>query len=217
MPIPIIAVPVAVGLAAAASPLVRMAITRMPNSKSVAILGGHKAGKSTLLRYLLANSVADNQEVGIASTSSGVFELQLGRRKTKFTVSRDLPSSEVLGHPQWRKAFKKADHIWYLFRSDLLAKNDPETVRRLRNDLDVMKAWRTDRGSRAPRIVLIGSWVDQVPDWHHAPLEVLERVRSTEPLKFGAVKLGNAPVVVGSLASDKDAEALVSRLKENLV
>lgn len=215
VPLPILLVPIGAAALSASGVIAARMLRKLPG-KSVAILGGHQVGKSVLLRYLRTASVTDDGRSTIDPEQQAVFELQLGRKKLKFTVPREMPSNEGLGHPLWREAFRKADHVWYLFRADLIADGDPDEVRRLRNDLDLLKQWRQPRASKPPRIILIGTWADRVPSWKTHPIDLLEKVRSADPLKLGAVKLGNAPVLLGSLVNDEDAKELVNRLKENL-
>lgn len=209
MPIPLIPLAIAAVVAVATAGGVGALFARLAGQR-IALLGGRRVGRSSLLRYLSTGTVsggAGPNPVGRGGIM--VCKPQIGGRRVKFAV--DTPQGSGLGLPDWRAAFMNADLVWYLFRADLIASEDPEEVDRVRKHVDLMVAWLASM-KKKPKIVLIGTRADQAAEWHGDPQGFLDAVRLAEPLKLGAVKLGNASVVVGSLASDSDAEQLLGNL-----
>lgn len=205
---PISLIPIAIAVVAVAGGA--GALFKRLGGKRIALLGGRRVGRSSLLRYLSTGTVSEGagpNPVGRGGTT--VCRPQIGGRRVKFAV--DVPQGGGLGLPSWRAAFMEADLVWYLFRADLIASEDPEEIDRVRKHLDLMGAWLASM-KRKPKIVLIGTRADEAAEWHADPQGFLDAVRLADPLKLGAVKLGNAPVIVGSLASDPDAEQLLENL-----
>lgn len=219
MPIPLIPVIiVAAVIIGVGGTIATRRIAKRLDGKRVAVLGGRRVGKSSLIRYLSTGDVATDPAEGNPGDAeeSAAFGLKIGKKRAEFVVPRDLPGADGLGLPKWREAFSAADLVWYLFRADLIVQGDAKEIGEVRKHLEAMNGWRADMRSKGPKIVLIGTWADELPEWRDDPRGSLDSVRSAEPLKFGAVKLGHAPVIVGGLGSVEDAEKLVKSLANNL-
>src|SRR5690606_3040052 len=125
--------------------------------------------------------------------------------------------ADGLGFAAWKEAFDHAHYLWYLFRADLIAENDPETTQLVRSHLSMFKIWSEAKAGDKPRVILIGTHADQHPDFHKHPARVVKTVSESGTIQFGSVKLGNAGVVIGSLATPKDAEKVVKGIKGRLL
>lgn len=217
MPLPVVIVPLAIGAAALLSVgAVTFALVKKLDGKHVAVLGGHNVGKSSLARYLLTKHVDIDASSKSGSILGTTFELQVGKRKIQFSSPKVVPSSQGLGFPQWANAFRKADFVWYLFRADLIASGDSDEMSRVGSHISLMQGWRGANTGKAPKVMLIGTWADQLPAWPRDPDRVLDTLCLADPIKFGAVKLGMAPVVVGSLVDDASAKQLVKQIEKAL-
>lgn len=207
-----------VPIAAVAGAYLVLEAKKKLSGKRVAILGGRRVGKSTLIRFLSTGEVAEGRSLSEAplATSKRGFSLVIDGKRTKFSVPRDLPGNNGLGLPKWHEEYRKADFVWYLFRADLIEQGDNNEIQRVRSHLDTFSGWNGRRGKATRKIVLIGTWADQSTRWRTNRAEFVDSVISAEPLKLGAVKLGNAPVIVGSLGSNSGAERLIKHLESNL-
>lgn len=219
MPFPLLILPVVAAAAVVGTALIAVVprIWKILDQRTVAILGARQTGKTALLRLLRD---IDAPEAALPSTASGAvsgrFELDIKGETIKFALPRDLPGSDGFGQAEWKEAFGDADHVWYLFRADLIARGDPETTQMVRTHLELLKKWRSAVSGKTPQIILVGTWADEYSDGARHPARVARAVGDSDVIRFGAVKLGGAPVVVGSLASARDADRLLRGIKGHL-
>jgi hypothetical protein len=185
---------------------------RLKNQK-VSILGAEKVGKSSLLAAL-RRPKRDNMLPPTSAPPQGEFTMQIGGAEVSFVVPRDLPSNPGVGGHIWKDAFQSADHVWYLFRADLLARADSTTIERVRDDVSLLSAWM--KNANPPKVTLIGTWADADPAWEDDPSGFAERVSSATPIDIAQVLLHKAPVVVGSLETPKNSRRLLDDLARSL-
>jgi len=113
-----------------------------------------------------------------------------------------------LGYPSWKLAIKGADYIWYVFRADLIATGDRETLEIVERHLALLVNWLATVKRNPPKVVLVGTHVDLLPESAQEIRSLKAAVSSSPPIKSGVVKLGNAVIALGSLSSAAHASLL---------
>ncbi|MGA6126526.1 MULTISPECIES: GTPase domain-containing protein [unclassified Microbacterium] len=220
MPLPLLLVPVGVAVVAVIGGGIALVLSRIAKkleNRRVAILGGAKVGKTTLLRTLRDATVPDRALTMLDHSWAGRFEMDVRGRSVEFDVPRDIAANDLdLSYKSWKDAFTEAHYVWYLFRADLVAAGDPDTLDRVKGHLARFKGWMDADKSLRPRIILIGTHADVSPQFEADSGKLIDAVRSASPIKLGMVKLNHADLVVGSLLTDKDAKRLIRRLGSHL-
>lgn len=219
MPVPLL-IPVGVAVLAAIGGGIALVLPRIAKkleNRRVAILGGAKVGKTTLLRTLRDAAIPDRALIASDHSWAGRFQMDVRGKSVEFDVPRDLAASDVdLSYNHWKDAFTGAHYVWYLFRADLVAAGDPETLERVKGHLARFKGWMAADNSVRPKVILIGTHADKSPESEANFGGLVDAVRSAAPIKLGMVKLNHADLVVGSLLTDKDAKKLIRRLGSHL-
>jgi hypothetical protein len=187
------------------------------DGKSVAILGARGVGKTALLSTLqhgdLPNRSITSGELGF----DGKFSMEVNGKTVAFDTPRDLAGNDAdVGFKRWKEAFLGADYVWYVFRADLIAQGDSETIERVSGHLNRFKDWMLSSKAGHPSIVLIGTHADNAPEYGHDAAAFAEMVRSSAAIKLGLVKLNHAGLVVGSLSTINEAKKLVKELRGEL-
>lgn len=215
IPIAVLAVPAVTTAVVAVVRAINSNLSKKLNGKKVAILGPPQVGKTTLLRYLERGSDRSSITDGtVLSGHGGRFELRIDGAVVTFEVPRDLPGNQGLGYPDWHAAISEADYIWYLFRGDLVSREDADATESLRTHLGLLQIWLGNLSTKQPKVVLIGTHVDQPPGSRELE-QTNERIQSIDAIKLAVLRL-NARVVIGSLADDIGAGRLRDRLAKNV-
>jgi hypothetical protein len=178
--------------------------------KQVAVLGGQRVGKTTLLHALRSGTVPDDLKRTLDPTKGGKFSIESGSGAVGFSVPKDLPGNDGLGYADWREAFERADYVWYLFRADLIQRRNPEHSALVKEHLSMFRHWMGT--GHSPTVILIGSWADQAPDYTSDPERFRGEVAGANVISVGALMLNNAKLVVGSLSDEDAARELIADL-----
>lgn len=221
MPLPLLVIPiVAVAVATFGGAVIFAAIPKIwkiLDKHTVAILGAPQTGKTALIRLLRDVDAPDSGLQAAASGEDrGRFKVEIKGKTVDFAVPRDVPSMNGLNVGEWKDAFDDAEHVWYLFRADLVARGDAGTTQMVKTHLALFKKWIDAQPGSAPKILLVGTWADEHPDRSLSLSQVAKQVEDTDVIKFGSAQLGGAPVVVGSLVTSKDADRLLKGIKSRL-
>ncbi|MEJ1922510.1 hypothetical protein [Microbacterium sp. KHB019] len=220
MPLPLVIPIIAVAAAALAGTAIFAAIPKIwkiLDKNTVAILGAPQTGKTALIRLLRdVDAPDDGLPSAVSGEDRGRFRLEVKDKAVDFAVPRDLPGSDGLNVAEWKDAFDDADHVWYLFRADLVAQDDAATVQLLRTHFALLRKWLSAKPGSGPKILLVGTWADEHSDYARHASRVAEKVMKAGVIKIGSVQLGGSPVVVGSLATSRDADRLLKGIKSRL-
>ncbi|MDF2916026.1 MAG: uncharacterized protein K0S70_243 [Microbacterium sp.] len=211
MPVPLI---VAGVLAAASLGGAAVAAYKKLAGKRVAVLGGQRVGKTTLLHVLRSGTVPLGLKRTLDPAEGGKFSIDSGSGAVGLSVPKDLPGNDGLGYADWREAFERADYVWYLFRADLIERRDPEHSALVKEHLAMFRHWM--KTGHSPTVILIGSWSDQAPGFASDPELFRRDVAGANPISVGAVSLNNAKLVVGALSDDDTARVLIANLGDAL-
>lgn len=213
MPIPVIPVVAAAVVAVAAGAATLLKPKRI-ETLNVAILGGEKTGKTTLLTVLRQRTLG----AGPDAPPAGPFIVAIGDNAVQVNVLKDVSgAADRAKFTDWKDVFLEAQVVLYLFRADLIGAQEEKHITAVKSDLNMMKDWADSMKSKAPRMILIGTWGDQNPQFSEDLERFSKLVRSSDPIKLGRAKFAKkAPVYVGSLASDHGNE-LVDDILSGLV
>ena len=219
VPLPIVVFSIWGVAALAAVGGIGLAIWKVANilaDKKLAILGSPRVGKTTLFQMLRDGKVPKVADKTTDAEPGTTFTLKVSGKDIRFEIPKDVNGNGGVAFPEWRKAFDGADFVLYLFRADQLAAGDEKTVKMVSNHLTLMKGWLVARKGQPPKIVLVGTFADQslgFPETRHE----LNRVVADQPaIKAALVKLNNAGLVVGSLASTRLASSLIKSIEKAL-
>lgn len=213
MPLPLI--PIVIGAVAAAGGLVTAKLIKPKTDEvlKVAILGGERTGKTTLRAAMRQADPA----VTTYDPATGVFETTMAGGTVKIEIAHDVAGATQAKVTEWKAAFASAEAVLYLFRADLIHTQDDHHIQSVKLDLDMLKEWQDGAKSKAPRVILIGTWADRHPQFNIDADSFAKRVRTADPIKLGRSKFTKkAPVYVGSL-SDEGAVTLVEDIMSGLV
>lgn len=189
---------------------------RKVRTKRIAILGGRGVGKTTLLRFLTEGELPVRATQGLAPEAGGEFELGSGSATAHFTVGNDVPGANGVGYVDWKKAFKSAHYVLYLFRSDLIAQANSKEIVAVKRELNMIQGWMKASGDKRPKVVLVGTFADADSNFSEDAAGFQQFVAQANPINLGVVKLNNARLVVGSLSSRRDARILRKSLAKHL-
>jgi energy-coupling factor transporter ATP-binding protein EcfA2 len=218
MPLPLIPVAIAAGVAVVAGGIA-LAVPRVMRplkGKRIAVLGARGVGKTTLLQILRDRRLPSRKRGSTDPAPEGLFSMEVQRKSVNFAVPNNVSGNGGLGYPVWKQEFKQSDFVWYLFRADLIAQGDAETLEDVRGHLDMFRAWIDSGKSKGPKIILIGTFSDKAITSELNLEELTHIVAGAAPIKAGVAMLNNAGLVVGSLALKRDSAKLVKRLGNEL-
>lgn len=185
-------------------------------NKKLAILGAQRVGKTTLFQTLRDGKPPKSSKRTVDPEPGMEFTLRMGRRDVRFEMPKDLPGHDGVAFPAWRAAFKSSDHVWYVFRADLIASGDLATINLVKSHLDLFKTWLTAMNGAHPKIILIGNFADKIDGYPQNRQDFLREVANSAPIKAAVVKLGDAGLVVGSLATYPMAKAMIRGIKDEI-
>ena len=218
MPLPLL-IPIGIGAVALAGTTAGVVkkFKKHVQVENLAILGDEGVGKTELLTTFAANDISE-KKTRLSKPSVGYsFTLHTPGPSTRaFRVSKDLSGYAGPGQKRWRRSFEFADHVLYVFRSDLIIAGDQSVVNRVKSDLEYLADWSSDllaAKKAPPRILLIGLFADK-RDEGLGEKEFVGLVRASDALRLQAVKLGNADMIVGDLGSQESAQELVRRIAD---
>ena len=183
------------------------------SGKKLAILGARGVGKTHLLKFLSNGSIpkSDKQTIRPEKVKGRRFKLRSLDLKIKET--RDLSGGDD-EYGNWKELFDEADVVFYLLRIHKLMAHDEETKDRVIRDMEQIRYWLKEQRKE---FFIVGTHGDLAnPDLTR--LQETERgdwqdkIRRQTILQDCVLLAGgaqNAKVVLGSLKSREETEALV--------
>lgn len=217
MPIPVIALVVAVVVIAVGG--IGAAVLKLRSAlanKKLTILGATRVGKTTLFRILRDGKLSRVTPATVDAEPGTTFTLKVSGKDMHFQIPKDLPGHGGVAFPDWKKAFIGSDHVWYLFRADLIAAQDRATVDLVTVHLKMFENWLPAMNGPRPKILLIGTFSDKSSNGLGRHDDLAIAVANADPIKAEVVKLGHAGLVVGSMATPASARALLKGIVERI-
>lgn len=193
-------------------------IVRPLKGKRFAVLGPAGAGKSTFINFLRTGEVTLAYEQTAEPTRLNGKKIKLQEHELKIDEFVDVPGTKDF-HATWKTQALSSDVICYLFDAHQFS-YDTDYAHAVFAEIRHVTEWRRERerNSTAVHLFVIGTHLDQVPDYRAA--EPDEQVRLTSTLwttgSFSELSRraggGTTKCLVGSLATQKGSEQLVGRV-----
>lgn len=182
--------------------------------KKVAVLGARGVGKTHLVKFLTTGSIPAEYKQTVAPEKSSARRFQLKELDLKIKDTLDV-SGDKAAYGEWKELHDEADMVFYLLRADRLIEGDPDTEARVSDDLRHIGSWLEGRKAR-PRFFIIGTHCDfdteflsLSPDKVGDYADKFCKLPIVTELVARAGGSQQAKVVLGSLKSVRDSEALV--------
>lgn len=185
--------------------------------KRLAVLGARGVGKTHLITFLSSGSIPAEYKQTLAPEKKSARRFQLGDLDLKVKGSLDV-SGDRVAYAEWKALHDEADVVLYLMRADRLAAGDADVENRVRDDLRHIEDWLKARKPR-PKFFVVGTHCDL--DAVFVGLsparkgEYVDRFRQLPIVSEVVLRAGGAQaakVVLGSMKTVGDTEALVSQL-----
>lgn len=219
MPLPIIVVAAAwiIGGTAATAAVV-VGVDRLIEhlkGKRLAVLGQREVGKTVLIKYLTTGVLSTVYDQTTEMRPTGRNKLKMGDLSLRIKRSKDVPGAKV-DYPRWKEIHSDSDITLYLFRADLVLKNDTDALKRIEDDLGQIRRWRI----KEHPLYLIGTFCDLDPDYYEYLPDRMGDYRdhlANHPGMIRAMQLSDqAPMIVGSLKTEDSVQAVVRSLIHQL-
>lgn len=220
MAVPVVVVAIAWGIAAIATAGgIYLAVQRMVKilaNKKLSILGAQRVGKTTLFQMFRSGKVTKKSSETVDAEPGTIFVLRISGKEIHVEIPRDVEGNDGAGFPEWRKAFDDAHFVLYLFRADQLLTGSQQNVALVKSHISMLQGWLAEKHGNPPRIVLVGTFADQLPGFPGKRDELNQLVGNHPVIKAGMVKLNNAGLVVGSLENTRVAGYLVKSIVKKM-
>jgi hypothetical protein len=186
------------------------------DGKKIAVLGARAVGKTTLLTYLEKGiliekykQTLDRQEVERTRIKLSALDIRL--KKT------DDVSGDQSAYAAWKDLFDTSDLIFYIVRTDKLLKRDSTTEKRCEDDLKQIHGWIKSNSKQ--QIFIIGNHWDDDPEFKNLTDDIMgnyiDRFSALSVVKHMTQLAGGlhtVKVALGSLATQRDADNLITRI-----
>lgn len=210
--------------AAALGALILIALDREElQEHRLAVIGPRQTGKTTLSRLLAENALPGSvPQTTVPESFKGAYDFP-GQGWVRW---QDIASGtgSRFGNPfawgQWWDMLQGADRILYVYRVDLLIRNDRATLDCIARDAEHLGAFLRQHGT-VP-VILVGNFSDQL--WAspgQADGDLLQAVRAHPTIQKALVELGGVidknRLVVGNLAEPESARALADEVVKEVL
>ncbi|VXD18566.1 P-loop NTPase family protein [Planktothrix paucivesiculata] len=222
MPLPLVPIFIAFAVGAVVSGSVVSnweTIVYSLKGKKIAVLGGRRVGKTTLLKYMEKGILIEryNQTVNIEDIQR--THIKLGDLDILLKKTDDVPGGTDQYY-KWKQLFEEADLVLYLVRTDMLLKHDSETEKGTEDDLKQIQIWIKELGAtERKQFFIVGNHWDSDPVYknltpdqrgnYQSQFTSLPIVKKMIQLAGGAATV---KVALGSLANENDADYLIQTI-----
>lgn len=196
--------------------LVVLKLVKVLANKKLSILGAQGVGKTTLFQMLRDGKVPKVSHRTVDAEPGTTFVMKISGKDIRFEIPKDVEGNDGAAFPEWRKAFDESDFVLYLFRADEIAAGTDKVIKQVNDHLLMLKGWLVGRQGPAPKIVLVGTFADQWPQFPEKRQELSRLVADNSVIKAALVKLNNAGLVVGSLATSRLASSVIKNIEKQL-
>lgn len=133
------------------------------SGKKVAVIGQRAVGKTHLITFLSTGSIPTEYEQTLEATKSKQRRFQLQGLDLKLKPMIDVSGAKD-AYKVWKKCVEESDIVLYLFRADLLYKDDEATQTRVIDDIHQIKQWIKNK-KHSRRFFIIGTHCDLIPEY----------------------------------------------------
>ncbi len=199
--------------------------------EQLGVLGERGVGKTHLQTFLRDGKiptvyVQTMQEPKLAAAGAQLWSVTgsgSGQLRVLLKPGRDVPGTREAVEA-WRSVVHRATILLYLFRADLLYREDTAHQRRVQEDAELIGGLlaRRPSGTRPPRVAMVGTHYDKVLGyaspregsafyrWHLRTEE--NPVVGEARLQLGKALRDRPALVVGSMCTLDDTQELAYRL-----
>lgn len=196
--------------------LVVLRLARTLANKKLSVLGAQGVGKTTVFQMLRDGKVPEVSHRTVDPEPGTNFVLRISGKEVRFEIPSDVFGNDGAAYPDWQKAFVDSDYVLYLFRADELVARNEGTERLVRDQLLMLKGWLVNMSATPPKIILVGTFADQWPNFPEKRRDLLNLVANHPVIKPAVVRLNNAGLVVGSLATTQLARSVIRGIEREL-
>ena len=210
--------------------LQRKKILKFLKGKKIAVLGERGVGKTTLVHFLSENlhlleyeqtlepKKVKGRSLDLKDLGSQINEtLGAGSKQYKIDDLGDISGGED-SYGLWKREFDQADIILYLFFGDRLLLGDQTHIKRVKKDVEFLKAWESERNKKDGKsffIFGIGTHCDRLKDdrwdnkeeWATFLTEFIKEASTVD-----VRELTGGKILLGSMKTLEDTQRLVYRL-----
>jgi energy-coupling factor transporter ATP-binding protein EcfA2 len=190
-------------------------ITYALKGKKIAVLGARAVGKTTLLKYMEKGILIERYKQTLDKQEIERTRIKLGDLDILLKKTDDV-SGDKAAYGVWQKLFEEADLVLYVIRTDMLLKHDSATEKRAEDDLRQVQSWIKECNSKK-QFFIVGNHWDSDPDFKNLTPDQMgnyvDRFRALPVVKKMTQLAGGAATVkvaLGSLATEKDSDTLIS-------
>ena len=220
MPLPLIPIVIALAVGAGGGVVVASNwenINYALKGKRIAVLGARAVGKTTLLKYMEKGILIERYIQTVDKKDIERTRLKLGDLDIRLKKTDDVSGDKAV-YGQWMNLFKESDLILYIVRTDLLLNHDSFTEKRAEDDLQQIKEWIKGSNSKKQFFIVGNHWnTDPIyknltPDQKGDYQDKFTSLPVVKRMTLLAGGSSTVKVVLGSLASEADADTLISTI-----
>ncbi len=185
--------------------------------KKIAVLGARAVGKTTLLKYLEKGILIERYKQTLDKEEVERTRIKLGDLDIRLRKTDDV-SGDQSAYGGWKKLFDESDLILYIVRTDDLLKRDPATEKRCEDDFKQIQGWIKESKRRKQFFIVGNHWSDDPEFKSLGPDQMgnyVDRFMALPVVKTMTQRAGGAATVkvaLGSLATERDADFLITRI-----
>lgn len=189
--------------------------------KKIAVLGARAVGKTTLLKYLAKGILIERYVQTLDKKDVERTRVKLGDLDIHLKQTHDVPGTPD-AYGVWKNLFDASDLIFYIVRTDKLLKRDPATEKRCEDDLKQIRGWIQESQIRKQFFIVGNHWSSD-PEFKSLGADQMgnysDRFKALPVVKKMILLAGGAATVkvaLGSLATERDADFLITRIFEQV-
>lgn len=187
--------------------------------KRIAVVGARGVGKTHLLSYLSRGQLPSEPAQTLVPEKMPARNLEIAGRDVPLKSTHDV-SGDVSSYREWRRLLKKADITLYLVRFDLLATDDADHKKRVRDDAQHIR----DMVDASKPVVIVGTHCDLDPRFGQVTLESIgtysDAFRSNPAVHEVALRIGKPERIryaFGSLKTLDSSKRLAAEILKQVI
>ena len=222
MALPLIPIIIAVAVGAAGGSVVACNwdnILYAMKGKKIAVLGERAVGKTTLLKYMEKGILIERYKQTLDKKE--IERIKLGDLDIYLQKTDDVPGSKD-AYGVWKNIFNSSDLILYIVRTNELLNFNPTTEKRCQEDLGQIHGWIKESKAKKQFFIVGNHWSSD-PEFQKLTPDTMgnyvDRFRELPVVKKMTQLAGGSATVkvaLGSLATERDADYLITRIFEQV-
>jgi energy-coupling factor transporter ATP-binding protein EcfA2 len=189
--------------------------------KKIAVLGERGVGKTTLLKYMEKGILIERYKQTIDKKQIEKKRIKLGDLDIYLRKTDDVSGSKD-AYGVWKNIFDSSDLILYIVRTNELLNLNPTTEKRCQEDLGQIHGWIKESKAKKQFFIVGNHWSSD-PEFQKLTPDTMgnyvDRFRALPVVKKMTQLAGGSATVkvaLGSLATERDADYLITRIFEQV-